>query len=1070
MTRVKLIIILLLVSISSTAQNFSIEIQAGLSSTIRRIVPVEDNQIIVASKDGDFVLWNLGENKIIQKITIDNSAIYDVKYMKNRKILIVCTSEKIYFYQYQNHQLTPTFNFACDNSTSITTAEEFIWIACENKIIQGELKDNRLAINYEIPTSEGAIFEMVVLNDRLLAFNNRGPQIYSLSENKLIKKYDEWNTGWHAHYWDENEKAIYLPRENNLFKFLFKNDSFEKSMFFLPVDRDENITGIAMSRTKNLYVGTKNGNLFEFKKTDQNLIRTDYHYTTPTKSINFLLPVEGLMIYGDYYGNAKLFIPENKKEIFSLNENETAALNAVFLSPNNQMITTHKGPSGTQLKIWDVKNVVLKYQVQLQNHQVKIVEFKAKDTMYSHHVDGAVYRHFPTANGYKTEIFKKALVSFSPGAGLNLFEEEPMYLTANFQQELKYRIQKEKLITWEDGQKNYSLEYAVGLPPFECKQLLPVTVIEKYYAASTLQPFIKNWDLVDKELLIIKSCNRTAADFVAHAATLLIPEKEALDFYNLLKGKQPSEFIIYNYKKEAVLRLKIQKQLDYFGSDKSQKTFFIIHDDKVSLFHIVERKLKTYPLEGFSKNFHFAISQEYLALADPQKVQLIDLKNDSSESTSWLSFGKEDYIVYNQKGYFKTKSRSNRLLVKKNNVALPFVAFDLEFNRPDVVLKQLNTTETEEVSVYSKAVAKRINRMHRQVPVFSTMDNFDAKANLNFPLFTPTSLLYVNKYYGKERSLQLWINGTKEKLESGQIILSPGLNKIEWQITNATEDTIFQTAINYCYNNEISENKEKWYFLGAAIDEYENSSMNLKYAQKDIRDLTDYFSNQTADSSIDTLMNKSFSKEGINNWKKIAASTKVNDVLIVSLSGHGFLDSAGNFFFGIYSTNINSLNDAISYEELMEVLDAAPSRRKILFLDACHSGIKDDLAIQQKFPSNIKARGVTPLNANKKGTSSIQPFRLMQEEFLDLSKHNGTLVIAAAAGHEFAFETKEQQNGLFTYVLLQGLKENMADVNKDGKVFISELQSYLNKEVERLSKGLQKPTTRQENLGMDWHF
>jgi hypothetical protein len=59
---------------------------------------------------------------------------------------------------------------------------------------------------------------------------------------------------------------------------------------------------------------------------------------------------------------------------------------------------------------------------------------------------------------------------------------------------------------------------------------------------------------------------------------------------------------------------------------------------------------------------------------------------------------------------------------------------------------------------------------------------------------------------------------------------------------------------------------------------------------------------------------------------------------------------------------------------------------------------------------------------------------------------------------------------LFTYVFLQGLKEKKADENKDGKVTASELQAYLNAQVEKLSRGAQKPTTRQENLGLDWEI
>jgi hypothetical protein len=67
-------------------------------------------------------------------------------------------------------------------------------------------------------------------------------------------------------------------------------------------------------------------------------------------------------------------------------------------------------------------------------------------------------------------------------------------------------------------------------------------------------------------------------------------------------------------------------------------------------------------------------------------------------------------------------------------------------------------------------------------------------------------------------------------------------------------------------------------------------------------------------------------------------------------------------------------------------------------------------------------------------------------------------------------EGDQWKNGLFTYSFLHGLESKEADLNKDGKIMLSELEVYLQDEVSRLSNGKQRPTSRIENLQMDFRI
>ena len=52
--------------------------------------------------------------------------------------------------------------------------------------------------------------------------------------------------------------------------------------------------------------------------------------------------------------------------------------------------------------------------------------------------------------------------------------------------------------------------------------------------------------------------------------------------------------------------------------------------------------------------------------------------------------------------------------------------------------------------------------------------------------------------------------------------------------------------------------------------------------------------------------------------------------------------------------------------------------------------------------------------------------------------------------------------------MLKGLTEKEADLDHNGEIYISELQSYLATKVPELTDNLQQPTMRVENISNDW--
>lgn len=302
------------------------------------------------------------------------------------------------------------------------------------------------------------------------------------------------------------------------------------------------------------------------------------------------------------------------------------------------------------------------------------------------------------------------------------------------------------------------------------------------------------------------------------------------------------------------------------------------------------------------------------------------------------------------------------------------------------------------------------------------------------------------------------------------IELNDGKNKIQVSCLNDKGAESLKETFEINYDGPESESKT--YYVGIGVSNYQDNKLNLKYSVKDIQDMASLF-RAKSNSEIITLTDAQTTRENIIALKDKLMQTKVDDDVIVSFSGHGFLSKDYDFYFATYDIDHeNPEQRGISYDELESLLDGIPARKKLLLIDACHSGELDKEGIAEVKQLNVNINNVKGIDIDiieKDSTLGLQnSFELMQELFANLSRGSGAVVISAAGGKEFAYEDPKWSNGVFTYCILKGLKEGLADLNKNGQITVSELKSYVGVQVEELTGGNQKPTSRQENLGWDF--
>jgi uncharacterized caspase-like protein len=278
--------------------------------------------------------------------------------------------------------------------------------------------------------------------------------------------------------------------------------------------------------------------------------------------------------------------------------------------------------------------------------------------------------------------------------------------------------------------------------------------------------------------------------------------------------------------------------------------------------------------------------------------------------------------------------------------------------------------------------------------------------------------------------------------------------------------------------------KPNLYLITIGVSKYNDERFNLQYAAKDAKDIIklyttnefSYFGSDNFDSIYTKiLINEQVKKESIAKLKEFLEHATVNDEVIIFYAGHGVLDQ--NLDYYLASSDINFNNPAergISYKMLERVLDGIKPLKKVLMIDACHSGEIDkeevELALVDKKQVGdvvFRSAGAGLISTNN-SLSLKNTSELTKELFTDLRRGTGATVISSAGGGEYAMESDEWKNGLFTYCLIDGISTRKADLNRDGKIQLSELQNYVQEQVVALSRGKQQPTSRIENITMDF--
>ena len=442
------------------------------------------------------------------------------------------------------------------------------------------------------------------------------------------------------------------------------------------------------------------------------------------------------------------------------------------------------------------------------------------------------------------------------------------------------------------------------------------------------------------------------------------------------------------------------------------------------------------------------------------------------------------YIFISPDNYFMGGGNYSNFFVQNiNNTILPFEQFERMYNRPDKIITATGIANAGLLAELEKVTLKRTTR-----GATILNNNFKAlfidKANFRITTNQKTAKLRLKAVGAKAslRSYQIWLNGVALHPSLGKIIVKQN-ELIEEDIeltekTNRLEVAFFDTAGGESMHDFFSIDTEKQpkpslWVVSMGVSDYKDKTHMLKYAAKDAEDLTSYLSSAQAFNKVKTMLLKDadVTKKAAAKISDFLKEAKPEDLVMLFFAGHGVLDNKSSYYLAAHDLDFaNPSVNGLTVNQLENILYQTKARKKVLIIDACHSGlIEEDTGLPKtaaNLPENVKemARGTTTQNIS---TNSVYR-EILQSAFQNSDKGEGITIIAAAGGNEFAFEDAAHQNGLFTYSFLDGLKSGKADANKDKTITLSEIKSYVEKSVVELSKGKQRPTNRKWNSYFDF--
>jgi WD40 repeat protein len=587
-----------------------------------------------------------------------------------------------------------------------------------------------------------------------------------------------------------------------------------------------------------------------------------------------------------------------------------------------------------------------------------------------------------------------------------------------------------------------------------------------------------------------------------------VTEKEAFFKYAEYKKSKDGDYIssviyfdfIWDIKKNILTKIASSKRLTLIDFDATDLT---VPEIKYFLFAVYksfkESEALKYQINTNNRPKTDVVANDYNELynlyvvGNPDgTIGLFQGKESKAFLANAALLNQSDFLFTDSLGnYFGTKSAVKNVNIRYQGKLFSMDVLDAIYNRPDIILSKIPFYQNIDQKTLEAAINNRRKRAKLDVnstpeSILSQIPKFEAMFSYNDPKRECLVSISLKDSPNAISLVKIRVNGilvVSEKIDQQTKIFSFPIAIIEKEniVEVVVEDEKGLNSLPQSFSIISSiESKEgsNLFFLGIGGSQYAESTYNLTYADKDVKDMANLLGKKGAfknvfietiteqRNNIDTIMAVS---------KRLFANVHPEDVVLIYYAGHGVLDNQYNYYLATFDMDFyNPVDKGLSYEKLTEILGNNSSRYRICLLDACHSGEIDKSEVENQILTIQNNVGDVKFRSVGKGltlkNSATSGFELAKQLFNDVKENDGSVVISASGGLEFAIENSKLKNGVFTYSLIEGIDKRMADYNGDSKISLKELENFLPARVYNLTSGKQRANTRTENLLLDFRI
>jgi WD40 repeat protein len=949
----------------------------------------DDKTFISGSSDGLVKLWDIKSAKALQTYSIKDERVKVVKFSLNQSYILVGTYENnIYLLDKKSGKTLRTYKGHTNGINSFVLLDDKSFLSTS---FDGNIKLWDMDIN-----KNGFLSKLNMFGDnKFEAKKSVNLKLGNIS--KIIKTSDK-NIFVLA-----SDKGVYL----------FDLNRFDKIKGLK--SHKGNVDSISLSYDGKYLIsggGYKDESLKLWDFKSHKLLATLEKGQGNITDVKVLADGRYALSVSNH-DNIKLWSLEDKKAIKSFSS-YSKLISSLDVSKDGEHLVFNS--HGNKENIWNLK----KLKEKKYDGEYSIVSKISSDNRYI--VSGSAFGRI-TIKDFKTQKSIKTFSGHKKGI-LDIFisNDNRYFVTSSKDALIKlWDIKSGKLLKTLKGHNGFvSYVYSVL-----------ITSDNRYIISSSGDNTIKVWDFKSgKDIKTLKDSSSIFSIDISSDNKYLVSAglNSDIKLWDIKSGKLLKTLKGHNASVRSVVFSKDDKYIYSASEDNTIKKWDI---KSTKLLKTLRSHTNHVISLGLSADGKYLYSG-----SRDGSIKLWDIKTDK-ELLSFYSFEKNEWIVISPQGHFNSSKNGAKylnILVSDLEVVGIDRYYD-KFYRPDILKKVLNDEKVvlkediRTITQTKKAPKVKILRVSEDM----SKDERIKSTKKQYIYLT----LKIDSKSGSIGDLRVYNNGiavnsdnlrglkikNKPKYKKYKVYLKEGINKLSVELGNS-DNSMKSIIDNYTLYADFKKKKTKTlYALIVGIEKFSAKEHNLRYSVNDAKTfakLLEKVASKTYDKIEIKLLTKKdeTTKQSIEKaLKSYRKKTNQNDTFLFFGATHGFIDELDGKYYFITSDYDGELKNSIGKDSLVELLAKIKMQNKLVILDTCYSGEASEDMIEDL---------INP---------SIQKIA-----------NYGLSVYAGSGKKEEALEGYKG-HGLFTYTLLEGLKNIKKIGNGDKKITVSELGSFIETQV-----------------------